>query len=241
MCTRFLEKDLPPSLCVDDVQTTCHNPWLPRALRSPVLVLVVGDVAQIVSADSRGGVRKASQGTRFLYAGRPAHRARPGPPKLTPAPPTGSEFERNRAVGWTPPDELEPGFVHMVFYGSVTVFTRDHRDCVWRPRDTAPVESSLVVLPRVLPESRLEWFTRVFQNSIQKSAQDSTWLVERDCGVDAYCERGLQSRRILKLQRLREHEAAERAWEAAQRGKQEPLPEPPPKQEEPPTKRQKLA
>jgi hypothetical protein len=81
MCTRFLEKDLPPSLCVDDVQTTCHSPWLPRALRSPVLVLVVGDVAQTVSAGSRDGQRKALQGTRFLYAGGPAERARAGPPR----------------------------------------------------------------------------------------------------------------------------------------------------------------
>ena len=171
------------------------------------------------------------------------------PARHADARPTGSEFERNKALGWTTPGELDPGFVHMVFYGSVTVFTRDRRDCVWRPRDTAPVESSLVVLPRVLPEAKVDWFTRVFENSIYKSAQDSTWLVERDCGVDAYCERGLQSRRILKLLRLREHEAAEKAWRAGQITQQtqkEAAQAPPAAQEanskpDPPPKRQKLA
>ena len=119
------------------------------------------------------------------------------------APAAGSEFERNRAEGWSPHDELDPGYVQLAFYSSVTVFTRDRRDCVWRPRDTAPVESSLVVLPRVLPESQLGWFTRAFEHSIRKCAQDSTWLVERGGGADAYSERGLQPRWILKRMRLR--------------------------------------
>lgn len=138
-------------------------------------------------------------------------------------------------MGWSPHDELDPGYVQLVFYSSVTVFTRDPRDCVWRPRDTAPVESSLVVLPRVLPESRLAWFTRAFEHSIRKCAQDSTWLVERAAGVDAYSERGLQPRWILKRMRLRAHQEAERAREAA--GKPAPKPEPEP---EPEPKRQKL-
>ena len=125
----------------------------------------------------------------------------------------------------------------MVFYGSVTVFTKGARDCVWRPRDTAPVESSLVVLPRVLPESQLDWLTRQFESSILKSAQDSTWLVERDSTVDAYRERGLFPRWILKLQRLRAREEADRAWEARRPGK---LPEPEP-EPEPEPKRRKLA
>jgi len=238
MCTRFLEKDLPPSLCVDDVQSTCHKPWLPRALRSPVLVLVVGDVAHTLSADSRGGGCKDAHKVRFLYAGGASVRTRTrlSQPRSHTRP-AGSEFERNRDSGWTPPDELEPGFVHMVFYGSVTVFTKGRRDCVWRPRDTAPVESSLVVLPRVLPESRLDWCTRQFESSILKSAQDSTWLVERDSNVDAYCERGLCPRWILKIQRLRAREEAERSWEARQARKR-PEPEPEPKPE---PKRHKLA
>ena len=134
------------------------------------------------------------------------------------APAAGSEFERNRAEGWSPHDELDPGYVQLAFYSSVTVFTRDRRDCVWRPRDTAPVESSLVVLPRVLPESQLGWFTRAFEHSIRKCAQDSTWLVERGGGADAYSERGLQPRWILKRMRLRERaQAAEPALKRQKR------------------------
>lgn len=127
----------------------------------------------------------------------------------------------------------------MVFYSSVTVFTRGRRDCVWRPRDTAPVESSLVVLPRVLPESRLGWFTRVFEHAIRKSAEDSTWLVERDSGADAYSERGLQPRWILKRMRRRalmERSEKQEAPEPKNEPKNEPRPEPRPE-----PKRQKLA
>lgn len=226
MCTRYLEKELPPSLCVDDVQTSCHSPWLPSAMRSPVLVLVAGDVAQTVSAES---LCPGPKPARFLYAGRAPPRARPsrrGSRQPHGGPAAGSEFERNRAEGWSPHDELDPGYVQLVFYSSVTVFTIDRRDCVWRPRDTAPVESSLVVLPRVLPESRLAWFTRAFEHSIRKCAQDSTWLVERGGGVDAYSERGLQPRWILKRMRLR----ARQSQEPAQ-----------PAQPEPTRKRQRLA
>jgi hypothetical protein len=145
--------------------------------------------------------------------------------------PAGSEFERNRAVGWSPHDELEQGFVQMHFYSSVTVFARDRRDCVWRPRDTAPVESSLIVLPRVLPESKLAWLAHLFEHAVLKSAQDSTWLVEREDTADAYCERGLQSRRVLKLQRLRARQASQDTPQANDALAQEPS--------EP--KRQKLA
>ena len=85
MCTRYLEKELPPSLCVDDVQTSCHSPWLPSAMRSPVLVLVAGDVAQTVSAES---LCPGPKPARFLYAGRapprhPVGRAAVSPPSTT--------------------------------------------------------------------------------------------------------------------------------------------------------------
>jgi hypothetical protein len=120
-------------------------------------------------------------------------------------------------VGWSPHDELEHGFVQMHFYSSITVFARDRRDCVWRPRDTAPVESGLVVLPRVLPESQLGWLTQVLEHAVLKSARNSTWLVEREGTADSYCERGLQPMRFLKLQKMRARQA-EREEEPAERG-----------------------
>jgi len=130
----------------------------------------------------------------------------------------------------------------MHFYSSVTVFARDRRDCVWRPRDTAPVASSLVVLPRVLPESHLAWLAELFEHAVLKSAHDSTWLVERDGGADAYCESGLQPRRILKLRRLRAQREAERAeQEPPKAQKQEPERAERAEQEPPKPKRHKLA
>lgn len=111
-----------------------------------------------------------------------------------------------------------------MFYSSVTVFTQSARDCVWRPRDTAPVESSLLVLPKVLAESQLAWFSKLFESSILKSAQDSTWLVERESSVDAYCERGLHPRWLLKLQRARAREEAELAEENSKRPRHMELP-----------------
>jgi len=99
----------------------------------------------------------------------------------------------------------------------------------------------------VLPESRLEWCTQVFENAIRKSAHDSTWLVERDSNVDAYCERRLYPRWILKIQRLRAYEEAERAWEArraqklASEAEQEANVQPKQIASPPKPKRQKLA
>lgn len=69
MCMRYLDKDLPPSLCVDDVQSCNSSFFLAQAMRSPLLVLAAGDVAQTVSAESLLNL-KAMQSMRFLYAGR---------------------------------------------------------------------------------------------------------------------------------------------------------------------------
>lgn len=69
MCTRFLEKDLPPSLSVDDIRASAHSGWIPRALRSPILVLVAGDVARPISAEYRDALGREGTPTRFLYAG----------------------------------------------------------------------------------------------------------------------------------------------------------------------------
>lgn len=104
-----------------------------------------------------------------------------------------------------------------MFYSSFTVFSRDARDCVWRPRDTAPVESSLLVLPQILSESQLGWFSKLFESSILKSAEDSTWLVERDNSVDAYYEKNLHPRWLVKIQRARAREEAEQAAENSKR------------------------
>lgn len=124
--------------------------------------------------------------------------------------------------------DLDPGFVKLVFYSSVTVFARGGRDCVWRPRDTAPVESCLAILPRVLAESQLPWFARTFEANIRKSAEDSTWLVERDSSLDVYCERGLSPRWIAKLQRKRAREEAEARAEDCKRPRQQAPPAEPP-------------
>lgn len=91
----------------------------------------------------------------------------------------------------------------------MTVFSQSPRDCVWRPSDTAPVESCLTILPRVLAESQLLWFAKQFEANIRKSAEDSTWVVERGNSVDVYCERGLFPRWLVKLQRTRRREEAE--------------------------------
>ena len=194
MCARTLEKELPTSLCVDDVRATSNTSWVARALRSPVLVLVAGDVAQAVSAES------ACQSVRFLYEG--------------------SEFDVNRMSQPKAEADLEQGFVKIVFYGSLTVFSKDAGACVWRPRDTAPLESALMILPRVLPESKLGYFARRFQNCIYKCAEDSTWLVERAGSVDSYCEKGLLPFWIVKAERQRAREEAERAHEEARRARE---------------------
>lgn len=75
MCLRFLEKELPPSLSVDDIRAAGYSPWLPRALRSPILVLVSGDVARPVSADARANPSAAKPGG-FLFIGKPPRPAR---------------------------------------------------------------------------------------------------------------------------------------------------------------------
>lgn len=181
MCTRTLEKELPHSLSVNDIRASSHTTWTPRALRQPVLVLVAGDVAQPVGADWNEARQKKCPAVRFLYAG--------------------SEFDRNRDARYCPESELDTGYVKIMFYSSITVFAHDTTDCVWRPRDTAPLESSMVLLPRILPDAQLAWLSKLFESAVHKSANDSTWLVERDGSVDVYSERTLQPRRAHRGQR----------------------------------------
>ena len=67
----------------------------------------------------------------------------PGQTRQTDHPHTGSEFERNRDASYRPESELESGYVKITFHGAATVFARDAADCIWRPRDTVPLESRL--------------------------------------------------------------------------------------------------
>lgn len=69
MCTRFLEKEPPLSLSVDDIRASSHTGWVSRALRSPVLILVAGDVARPISAEYRDTLAREGASSRFLYAG----------------------------------------------------------------------------------------------------------------------------------------------------------------------------
>ena len=134
----------------------------------------------------------------------PVHRrdARDSCPQAqTDRPPAGSEFDRNRDASYSPESELESGYVKITFHGAVTVFSRDAPDCIWRPRDTVPLESSMVVLPRILPEAHLGWFSSIFESAVLKIVSDSTWLVEREDSVDVYSERGLHPRWIQKAQK----------------------------------------
>lgn len=110
MCNRMLEKELPRSLCVDDLRDSRHSSWINRALRQPVLVLVAGDVAQTVGADWNEARRKQSPVVRFLYTGEtprdsctPARRPR----FLS----TGPDLPPARRVGVRPQSrrQLQPG------------------------------------------------------------------------------------------------------------------------------------
>lgn len=88
------------------------------------------------------------------------------------------------------------------------------------------MESSLVVLPRVLPESKLSEFSRRFEHSIRKSVQDSLWLVERAHRVDTYSEQSLHPwwRVKRQIQQAREDAVAALAQSARQeaaKGKRE--------------------
>lgn len=80
-CIRFLEKELPPSLSVDDILVSRCNPWLPRALRSPVIVLVSGDVARVISADTK--TTQGVGGGTFLFVGKRFNSAQFNTLKLT--------------------------------------------------------------------------------------------------------------------------------------------------------------
>lgn len=60
--THGMDKRLPRTMCTDDIRSYDPQYALKRALKTPVIVLVAGDVAQTVSAE---GERSA----RFLYAG----------------------------------------------------------------------------------------------------------------------------------------------------------------------------
>ena len=59
----------------------------------------------------------------------------------------------------------------------------------------------MVVLPRILPEAHLGWFSSIFESAVLKIVSDSTWLVEREDSVDVYSERGLHPRWIQKAQK----------------------------------------
>lgn len=184
MCTRTLEKEMPRSLGVDDMRAMRHASWTARAMRTPVLILVAGDVAQSIHPEWSANRKREGPAVKFLY--------------------NGSEFDRNRDAGYKTESEFEPGYVKITFYGSVTVFTRCPADCVWRPSDTAPIESSNIVLPRILPEAHLDWISQLFASAVHKSARDSTWLVEREDSVDVYSEHTRAPRSMLKAQARRE-------------------------------------
>lgn len=57
-----MDKGLPSTLCTDDMRSYDPQYALKRALKSPVIVLVAGDVAHTINANGE-------KSTRFLYAG----------------------------------------------------------------------------------------------------------------------------------------------------------------------------
>ena len=159
---RHLTKDLPATLGVDDLRARNPSADLSRALRCPVLVLVAGDVGEQIVAG-----REFRSGARFLYLG--------------------SEFDRHR-LHRQPSSDVNADYVDLVFYSSVTLFTANRRGGGWSPHCTVPVESGMVLLPKVLPESHLPRLARWFENALRKGAHDSRWLVQRRSGLDCYSE-----------------------------------------------------
>jgi hypothetical protein len=159
---RHLTKDLPATLGVDDLRTRNPSADLSRALRCPIIVLVAGDVGEQIVAGA-----EFRSGARFLYLG--------------------SEFDRQRLYR-PPSSDVNADFVDLVFYSSFTLFAENRRGGRWSPQCTVPVESGIVMLPKVLPESHLPRLARWFENALRKGAHDSRWLVQRQAGMDCYSE-----------------------------------------------------
>ena len=175
MCVRQFQKDLPKSLCAEDLRGVSSSGELARAMRAPIIVLVAGDVGQQISSG-----RDFHSGARFLYLG--------------------SEFDRHRAE-WHPNGDVSQDFVDLVFYSSVTLFAQRRQGGPWLPSCTVPMQSGVVLLPRVLRETQLHRFTRWFENALRKSTADSMWLVQRGAAVDAYSEPRLSLAKMAGVKR----------------------------------------
>lgn len=96
----------------------------------------------------------------------------------------GSEYDAKNQSAWTQYEELEAGFISLMFYGSATIYSRSE-DGATRRVDVLPFEAGVVILPKRWPVAEqamlgkcMKWAKR----AVTKAAHDSLWWVE---GKDA--------------------------------------------------------
>lgn len=121
MCSNHVGVPMPHTLEVHDLRK--YNPVdnLAKALCTPFIVLVGGDVARRVSTTSMA----KQSGHKMLYPG--------------------SVY--SRPVSYAPSVELEHGFVELQFHSSMSIYDKPERHAAWELKDVVPVQSGMMVLP----------------------------------------------------------------------------------------------
>jgi hypothetical protein len=152
MCSNHIVLPMPPTLSVHDLRSYNPNNNLVRALQTPFLILVGGDIARAISANSMN----KQAGHKMLYPG--------------------SVY--SKPVEYRPMCELEQGQIDLTFHSTMAVYERVRMDC--HLKDMVPVQSSVFVLPTKIWDRDVPKFQDWVIDMIKKSFKDSIVTLDND-------------------------------------------------------------
>lgn len=145
-CVGKVQKAFPASLRVADLRDHAPGGNLACLRRACFLVLAAGARAQAVSVANAQDRR-----THFLYSGAPA----------------------SRPIAWPArSEEIEDGFVPLVFCSTLASFRRGALDSV------VPMECGMIVLPSRLRERDLPRIARWVEHQLARCLRGSVWVTE---------------------------------------------------------------